>query len=99
MSRPSEEVPVIDMEDGIKLAQAVVDTVRDPLLVLDQALRVVAVGRSFCQTFRISSEDVRGHLLYEIDGGQWDIPELRELLATISAGQAFWLRTRDHITR
>lgn len=88
MSRPSEEVPVIDMEDGIKLAQAVVDTVRDPLLVLDQALRVVAVGRSFCQTFRISSEDVRGHLLYEIDGGQWDIPELRELLATISAGQA-----------
>lgn len=88
MSAPSEEVSVIDMEDGITLAQAVVDTVRDPLLVLDHALRVIAVGRSFCQTFRLSSEDVRGHLLYEIDGGQWDIPELRELLETISAGQA-----------
>jgi chemotaxis protein methyltransferase CheR len=76
------------MEDGIRLAQAVVDTVRDPLIVLDHALRVIAVGRSFCQTFRLSSEDVRGNLLYEIDGGQWNIPELRELLETISAGQA-----------
>ncbi len=87
MSMPSNESPFLDM-DGIALAQAVVDTVRDPLLALDHDLRVIAVGRSFCQTFRLSGEDVRGQLLYEIDSGQWDIPELRELLGAISAGQA-----------
>ena len=85
---PSKETPFIDSKDGIALAQAVVDTVRDPLVVLDQDLRVVAVSRSFCQIFRLVRDDVRGHLLYEIDGGQWDIPELRELLETISNGQA-----------
>ena len=84
----SKEAPFIDIKDGLALAQAVVDTVRDPLVVLDQDLRVIAVGRSFCQTFRLVRDDVRGHLLYEIDGGQWDIPELRELLETISNGQA-----------
>jgi PAS domain S-box-containing protein len=84
----SKEAPFVDIKDGITLAQAVVDTVRDPLVVLDQDLRVVSASRSFCQTFRLVPKDVRGHLLYEIDGGQWNIPELRELLATISSGQA-----------
>ena len=68
------------MEDGITLAHAIVDTVRDPLVVLDHDLRVVAASRSFYNTFRLVRDEVRGHLLYEIDGGQWDIPELRELL-------------------
>ena len=84
----SKESPFVDIQDGITLAQAVVDTVRDPLVVLDHDLRVVAASRSFYNTFRLVREDVRGHLLYEIDGGQWDIPELRELLGTISNGQA-----------
>ncbi len=84
----SKESPFVDIKDGITLAQAVVDTVRDPLVVLDHDLRVVAASRSFYKTFRLAREDVRGHLLYEIDGGQWDIPELRELLETISNGQA-----------
>ncbi len=84
----SEESPFVDIQDGITLAQAVVDTVRDPLIVLDHDLRVVAASRSFYKTFRLVREDVRRHLLYEIDGGQWDIPELRELLGTISNGQA-----------
>jgi chemotaxis protein methyltransferase CheR len=83
-----EESPFVDIQDGITLAQAIVDTVRDPLVVLDHDLRVVAASRSFYKTFRLVREDVRGHLLYEIDGGQWDIAELRELLETISNGQA-----------
>lgn len=84
----SKEAPYVDLNDGLVLAQAVVDTMRDPLLVLDHDLRVIAAGRSFCQAFRLVREDVRGHLLYEIDGGQWDIPELRELLEAISNGQS-----------
>ena len=84
----SKEAPYVDLNDGLVLAQAVVDTMRDPLLVLDHDLRVIAAGRSFCQTFRLVREDVRGHLLYEIDGGQWNIPELRAILETIAKDRA-----------
>jgi PAS domain-containing protein len=80
--------PFVDIRNGIELAYAIVDTVRHPLVVLDQDLRVIAASRSFYQTFRLVREDVRGHLLYAIDGGQWDIQELRELLETISSDQA-----------
>ena len=90
ISTLSKEAPFVDLnlEDGITLAIAVVDTVREPLVVLDHDLRVVAASRSFYKTFQLVRENVRGHLLYKIDGGQWDIPELRELLETISHGQA-----------
>jgi PAS domain S-box-containing protein len=84
----SKDSPFVNVEDGVTLAHAIVDTVRDPLVVLDHELRVAAASRSFYKTFRLTREDVRGRLLYEIDGGQWDIPELRELLGTISNGQA-----------
>ena len=84
----SKQAPFVDVQDGITLANAIVDTVRDPLMVLDHDLRVIAASRSFYSTFRLVRDNVRGHLLYEIDGGQWDIPELRELLGTISNGQA-----------
>ncbi len=77
-----------DVRDGIALANAIVDTVRDPLVVLDQKLRVITASRSFYNTFRLVRDDVHGLLLYEIDGGQWDIPELRELLGAISNDQA-----------
>ena len=84
----SKQAPFVDVEHGITLANAIVDTVRDPLVVLDHDLRVIAASRSFYNTFRLVPDDVRGHLLYEIDDSQWDIPELRELLGTISNGQA-----------
>ena len=84
----SKQAPYIDVQDGITLANAIVDTVRDPLVVLDHDLRVIAASRSYYNTFQLVRDEVRGHLLYEIDGGQWDIPELRELLGAISSGQA-----------
>lgn len=84
----SKDAPFVEIPDGITLAHAIVDTVRDPLLVLDNELRVMAASRSFYQTFQLSEREVRGHLLYEIDGGQWNIPELRTLLETIAKEQA-----------
>jgi PAS domain S-box-containing protein len=84
----SKQAPYIDVQDGITLANAIVDTVRDPLVVLDHDLRVIAASRSFYNTFQLVRDEVRGHLFYEIDGGQWDIPELRELLEAISSGQS-----------
>ena len=52
--------PFKDIEDARALAQAIVDTVREPLLVLDGDLRVLAVSRSYYLTFRVDRQDVFG---------------------------------------
>ena len=60
--------------DACALAQAIVDTVREPVLVLDKDLRVIAASRSFYSTFKVMPEDTQGRLLYALGDGQWDIP-------------------------
>lgn len=72
-----------DIKDVRLLAQAIVDTVRDPLLVLDGDLRVIAASRSFYLTFRVDPEETEGRLVYTLGGGQWNIPALRTLLEKI----------------
>ena len=59
------------------------DTVREPLLVLDGDLRVVAASRSYYRTFRVSRGDTQGRLLYSLAAGQWDSAPLRALLERI----------------
>lgn len=71
------------IEDAYAFAQAIVDTVREPLVVLDYDLRVVAASRSFYQTFKVSREATLGKPLYALGDGQWDIPKLRLLLENI----------------
>ena len=75
--------PFKDIEDARALAQAIVDTVREPLLVLDGDLCVLAVSRSYYLTFRVDRQDVLGRSLYALGDGQWHIPALRILLEKI----------------
>lgn len=72
-----------NVADACALAQGIVDTVREPVLVLDQELRVIAASRSFYSAFRVSPENTQGRHLYALGDGQWDISKLRELLETI----------------
>ena len=69
--------------DAWALAQGIVDTVREPVLVLDKELRVIAASRSFYSAFRVRPEDTKGRLLYALGDGQWDIQKLRVLLEKI----------------
>jgi two-component sensor histidine kinase len=69
--------------DACALAQSIVDTVREPVVVLDKGLRVIAASRSFYSAFKVSPEDTQGRLLYALGDGQWDIPKLRVLLDKI----------------
>src|SRR5437868_1094485 len=71
------------VEDIETYAQDIVDTVREPLLMLDTTLRVRSANRAFYQTFQVSSEETENHLIYELGNGQWDIPALRTLLEDI----------------
>jgi two-component sensor histidine kinase len=77
--------PLIDIDDAHTLAQEIVDTIRDPLLVLDQHLRVVSANRAFCQTFRMTRQNVEDRPVYALGDGQWNIPALRFLLENIAA--------------
>src|SRR5205085_3558799 len=65
-------------------AQNIVDTVREPLLILDTTLRVRSANRAFYQTFHVSPDETEGHLIYELGNGQWDIPDRRTLLEAIA---------------
>ncbi len=71
------------IEDGRALAQAMVDTVRDSLLVLDGDLRVVSASRSFYSTFQTTAGETLGHKIYDLGSGEWNNPDLRDLLDRI----------------
>ena len=70
-------------DEASEFAESVINTVREPLISLDQELRVVAVSRSFYEFFKVKPEETVGQLIYDLGNKQWDIPKLRELLETI----------------
>src|SRR3954466_4551807 len=76
-----ERKPLVD--DIQNYAQDIVDTVREPLLILDATLRVQSANRAFYQTFHVSPAETEGRLIYELGNGQGDIPALRTLLEDI----------------
>lgn len=66
-------------------AENVVETVREPLLVLDKELNVERANGAFYRTFRVAPAAVVGRKMYELGNHEWDIPRLRELLEDITA--------------
>jgi two-component sensor histidine kinase len=72
-----------DAADACALAQAIVDTIHELVVVLDKELRVIAASGSFYSAFKVSPEETQGRLLYALGDGQWDIPKLRLLLEKI----------------
>jgi len=75
--------PLMAVGDAQGLAHAIVDTIHEPFLVLDDAFRVLAASRSFYETFKVDPKQTQGCLFYDLGDGQWDIPALRVLLETI----------------
>jgi diguanylate cyclase (GGDEF)-like protein/PAS domain S-box-containing protein len=73
----------ISEDEAREYAESIINTVREPLIALDQDLRVVKVSRSFYEVFKVKNEETMGQLIYDLGNKQWDIPKLRELLETI----------------
>ncbi|MDH5575900.1 MAG: PAS domain-containing protein [Nitrospirota bacterium] len=69
--------------DARELAESMMQTVREPLLVLDEGLRVKMANRAFYQTFGYTPGSVEQQVLFELDGGQWENPALRQLLEKV----------------
>lgn len=75
---------------ALALAEGIVDTVREPLIVLDGALKIDSANRSFYQHFHTMPENTVGRQLDELGNRQWDIPKLRKLLGTtLTLNQSF----------
>jgi two-component system CheB/CheR fusion protein len=72
-----------ELHEAQELAEGIVDTVREPLIVLDGTLKVVSASRSYYQHFRVVPEETVGRPIYELRNHQWDIPALREMLETV----------------
>jgi chemotaxis protein methyltransferase CheR len=75
--------PLSRIADAQTLAQAIVNTIPEPFIVLDEAFHVLAASRSFYEIFKVDQAQTQGCLLYALGDGQWDIPALRLLLETI----------------
>ncbi len=68
---------------GLDFAEAIVETVREPLVILNQNLQVMKANRAFYETFHAAAEETEQRLIYDLGNGQWNIPKLRELLENI----------------
>ncbi len=70
--------------------RTVIDTAREPFLILDEDLRVLAGNSCFFRTFQVSEKETEGVLVYDLGNGQWDIPRLRKLLEEIVPQNSFF---------
>lgn len=70
-------------DESTELAESIINTVREPLLILDKDLRVVKANRSFYDYFKVNPGETIGTLIYDLGNQQWNIPKLKELLEKI----------------
>lgn len=82
-NRKELEVIKTSADESLEYAESIINTVREPLIALNQDLRVVTASRSFYEVFKVNQEETVGQLIYDLGNKQWDIPKLRELLEDI----------------
>lgn len=80
---PTKDIKFKPVDEDSEFAENVFNTVREPLIVLDQDLRVVKANRSFYDFFKVKPNETIGTLIYDLENRQWNIPKLRELLDNI----------------
>ncbi|MGB8930469.1 MAG: PAS domain-containing protein [Anaeromyxobacteraceae bacterium] len=72
-----------DVQDAREYAENIVETVREPLVVLSHDLRILTANQSFYETFRVTPDATIGNFIYDLGNRQWDIPKLRVLIEEI----------------
>src|SRR5215213_4534277 len=79
----TEPHATLSRQEALDFANSIVDTVREPLLILDADLRVIRANRAFYVTFAVDQDATEQQRIYDLGNGQWNIPELRVLLEEI----------------
>lgn len=71
-----------------RIMTGMVQTLREPMLVLDGDLRIIETSRAFYQTFLVEPDDTIGEKLWDLGNGQWAVPELIHLLTSVIPTQS-----------
>ena len=71
------------LKDALAYAEAIIDTIHEPLVVLHHDLRVRTANRAFYKTFKLIPGETEEKLIYQLDNGQWNIPQLKKNLERI----------------
>ncbi|MFA5046834.1 MAG: ATP-binding protein, partial [Paludibacter sp.] len=74
---------ILQIEELSNYNQVILDTVHEPMLILDKNIRIVSANKSFCKTFHVTEKECQGISLYKLGNNQWNILQLRELLEDI----------------
>jgi two-component system CheB/CheR fusion protein len=74
---------LLRIKEAYDYANDIVETVREPLLILDPGMKVITANRSFYEGFLVDPEETEGRYFYELGNGQWDIPDLRKQLQEV----------------
>ena len=77
-------------EESWTYIRTVVDVLREPVLILDKDLKVLAANESFYQLFQVKQTDTEGQIVFDLGNGQWNIPTLRKLLSDILSRDSFF---------
>jgi PAS domain S-box-containing protein len=72
-----------DLQESEAYLASIIETIRESLVVLDNKMRVLSVNEHFCRFFKSEEKDIRGKVLFEHNNGQWNLPELKNLLTNI----------------
>ena len=72
-----------DLERERLLSRGIMETIREPLLVLDGQLSVISANRAFYTSFHVSEPETVGQRIDDLGNGQWAIPKLLDLLANV----------------
>lgn len=84
------DVPQRSWEESWLYIKAIVDVVRQPVLILDKNFRVISANDFFYREFQVEKGDAEGKIIYELGNGQWEIPALRRLLEEILPRNKFF---------
>lgn len=76
-------IEIEKLKDALAYAEAIIDTIHEPLVVLHSDLRVRTANRAFYKTFKLIPGETEGKLIYQLDNGQWNIPQLKKNLERI----------------
>lgn len=89
MSNKKNSDPLLDLEYGHFLTRAIIDTIEEPLIILDEKLVVITAGRSFYEKFGLDFKSTHDKKFYDLGEGEWNIGALREQLENVIIHHGF----------
>jgi two-component system CheB/CheR fusion protein len=71
------------LQASTSFAESIVETVREPMLVLNNELRILTISQAFAERYNLTVAEAKGKLLTELNEGAWNLPTLRSLLLNL----------------